>query len=186
MSTYSCQSRTWAELFWHSLHQSLVAGTLTESGACHWCPPVPSPYSAGVADTNVTTHNFSHWDLNSGLGVCAALTHYEMSPFCKFWVLWSSVFHLCCCRALWHFPGTSPFFLGLHYLCHTSVLLELNPWYGLIDLSKLGWIFWEGSWYQDHSEQGRWLYLQAFDVHGTEPKFCSWLKEPSGPGFDKL
>lgn len=112
--------------------------------------------------------------------------HCEMTLSCKSWVLWSSVFHLCCCRAPWHFPGTSPFFLGLHYLFHTSILLELNPQYGLIDLSRLGWIFWEGSWYQDHSEQGRWLYLQAFDVHGTEPKFCSWLKEPSGPGFDML
>lgn len=112
--------------------------------------------------------------------------HCEMTPSCKSWVLWSSVFHLCCYRALWHFPGTSPFFLGLHYLFHTSVWLELNPQYDLIDLSRLGWIFWEGSWYQDHSEQGRWLYLQAFDVCGTEPKFCSWLKEPSGPEFDMV
>lgn len=125
MSACSCQSRTWAEQFCHSLHQSLAAGTLSEPGACPWCPPVPSPYSAGVADTDVTTHKFFHWDLNSGLGVCAAraLTHCEMTLSCKSWVLWSSVFHLCCCRAPWHFPGTSPFFLGLHHLFHTWILL---------------------------------------------------------------
>ena len=83
-------------------------------------------------------------------------------------------------------PWDITLLLGLHHLFHTSVWLELNPQYGLIDLSRLGWIFWEGSSYQDHSEQGRWLYLQAFGVCGTEPKFCSWLKEPSGPGFDMV
>lgn len=54
----------------------------------------------------------------------------------KFWCF--SLFCLCCCRAPWHFPGTSPSFMACTYLFYTLFSLGLNPQYCLIVLSRAG------------------------------------------------